>query len=111
MGNIFKDSYIPKELRGKKLKVIVEIGSNYKKEESIELIYYLKCEKDIVDTSKKLAIDETTGKWIGKGKPSSLFKKCYLAAKGGVKFIKDDEKMLSPSYCNEKTKIKLVSEG
>jgi ribulose 1,5-bisphosphate carboxylase large subunit-like protein len=222
MGNIFKDGYIPKELRGKKLKEIVEIGSNYKKEESIELIYYLKCEKDIVDTSKKLAIDETTGKWIGKGKPSSLFKKCiadvdkifvfdkgegivfirtpiinlstekdplyqilmlacggpvlefvyyskvalidinlppkllkkfkgprfgldgirkitdtpfpypiigtiikpcagltekevakkcYLAAKGGVKFIKDDEKMLSPSYCNEKTKIKLVSEA
>jgi len=76
MGKIFKDGYIPKELRGKKLKEIVEIGSNYKKEESIELIYYLKCEKDIVDTSKKLAIDETTGKWIGKGKPSSLFKKC-----------------------------------
>jgi len=38
-------------------------------------------------------------------------KKCYLAAKGEVKFIKDDEKMLSPSYCNEKTKIKLVSEA
>ena len=222
MKKIFKDGYTPKELRGKKLKDIIEINSNYKKEESIELVYYLKCEKDIVDISKKLAIDETTGKWIGKEKPTSLFKKCvadvykifvfdkgegivfirtpiinlsfekdplyqilmlacggpvlefvyyskvalidinlppkllkkfkgprfgidgirkitetpfpypiigtiikpcsgltekevakkcYLSAKGGVKFIKDDEKMLSPSYCDEKKKIKLISEA
>lgn len=37
--------------------------------------------------------------------------KCYLAAKGGVKFIKDDEKMLGPFYCQPKKKIKLVSEA
>lgn len=30
-------------------------------------------------------------------------------SKGGIKFIKDDEKMLSPSYCDEKKKIKLIS--
>ncbi|MGC8977044.1 MAG: RuBisCO large subunit C-terminal-like domain-containing protein [Candidatus Ratteibacteria bacterium] len=214
--------YIPKELRKKRLKEIISFSSQYKKEESIELVYYLKCDGDIIEVAKKLAIDETTGRWIGKGKPTSLFKKCiadvdkvyvfdkgegivfirtpiinlslkkdplyqilmlaiggpvlefvyyskvalidinlpekiikkfkgprfgmngvrkltdteypypiigtiikpcagltekevaekcYLAAKGGIKFIKDDEKMLSPSYCDEKKKIKLVSEA
>ncbi len=217
---IFPDNYLPKEVRNKKLKDIVVLGSQYKKEESIEIIYYLKCEGDIIEVAKKLAMDETTGKWIGDGKPTSLFKKCvadvdkvyiydkgegivfirtpiinlseekdplyqilmlacggpvlefvyysdvalidinlpekilkkfpgpsfgiegirkltetpypepivgtivkpcagmtekevaekcYLAAKGGVKFIKDDEKMLGPSYCDIKKKIKLVS--
>jgi ribulose 1,5-bisphosphate carboxylase large subunit-like protein len=222
MVKIFKTGYLPIELRRKKLKEIVKIGSKYKKEEAIELVYYLKCDGDIVSVSKRLAIEETTGKWIGEGRPTSLFKKCvadvekififdkgegilfirtpiinisfekdplyqilmlacggpvlefvyyskialidinlptkllnkfkgprfgiegirkitethfpypiigtiikpcagltekevaekcYLAAKGGVKFIKDDEKMLSPYYCDEKRKIKLVSEA
>lgn len=222
MKNIFADNYLPTEVRNREWKDIIVLGSQYKKEESIELVYYLKCEGDIIEVSKKLAMDETTGKWIGKGKPPLLFKKCvadvdkiyvfdkgegivfirtpiinlseekdplyqilmlaiggpvlefvyysdvslidinlpekilkkfpgplfgiegirkltetefpeplvgtiikpcaglnekevarkcYLAAKGGVKFIKDDEKMLSPSYCNEKKKIKLVKEA
>jgi len=218
---MFKDSYVPVELKGKEIKDIVEIGSQYKKEEAIELIFYIKCEGDIVETAKKLARDETTGRWIGNGNPTPLYKKCvadvdkiiiygkgegvvfvrtplinisdadplyqilmlavggpvlefvyysdvafldinlpeslikkfpgpgfgiegirnltetpfpypimgtivkpcsgltpeevaekcYLAAKGGVKFIKDDEKMLGPSYCEEEKKIKLVSES
>ncbi|MCS7180921.1 MAG: RuBisCO large subunit C-terminal-like domain-containing protein [bacterium] len=213
MEKILKNGYLPKELRNKKLKEIIKLKSVHKKEESIEIVYYLKCEGNIVEIAKKLALDETTGKWIGKGKSTSLFKKCiadvdkiyifdkgegivfirtpiinlseekdplyqilmlavggpvlefvyysdvalidinlppktlekfpgplfgiegirkitetpfpypivgtiikpcagltekevadkcYLAAKGGIKFIKDDEKMLSPSYCDEK---------
>ncbi|MCM8809444.1 MAG: RuBisCO large subunit C-terminal-like domain-containing protein [Candidatus Omnitrophica bacterium] len=222
MEKILNNFYLPKELREKRLSKIVELNSNYSKEESIEIVYYLKSEGDIVEVAKKLAIDETTGKWIGKGKPTKLFKKCvadvdkiyifdkgegivfirtpiinlseekdflyqilmlacggpvlefvyyskvslidinlpekilkkfrgprfgiegirkltetpfpypivgtiikpcagltekqvaekcYLSAKGGVKFIKDDEKMLGPSYCQPKKKIKLVSEA
>jgi 2,3-diketo-5-methylthiopentyl-1-phosphate enolase len=220
MKKIFPDNYLPKELRNKKVKDIVSIGSQYKKEESIEIVYYLKCDGDIREVAEKLAINETTGKWIGAGEPTSLFKKCiadvdkiyifdrgegiifirtplinlseendplyqilmlacggpvlefvyysdvvlidinlpekilkkfpgpsfgingirkiietpypepivgtiikpcagltekevaekcYLAAKGGVKFIKDDEKMLGPSYCEVKKKIRYVS--
>ncbi|MCM8802953.1 MAG: RuBisCO large subunit C-terminal-like domain-containing protein [Candidatus Omnitrophica bacterium] len=222
MEKIFDDNYLPEELRRKELKDILKLNSNYEKEESIEIVYYLKSEKDIIEVAKKLAIDETTGKWIGQGKPTSLFKKCvadvdkiyvfdknegiifirtpiinlseekdilyqilmlacggpvlefvyysdvalidinlpekilrkfkgprfgiegirkitetpfpypivgtiikpcagltekevaekcYLSAKGGVKFIKDDEKMLGPSYCQPEKKIKLVSEA
>ncbi|MGC9031707.1 MAG: RuBisCO large subunit C-terminal-like domain-containing protein, partial [Minisyncoccia bacterium] len=217
---IFADNYLPKEVRNKKLIDVVFLNSQYKKEESIEIVYFLKCDGDIIEVARKLAIDETTGKWIDKRKPTSLFKKCvadvdkiyvfdkgegivfirtpiinlseeidplyqiimlacggpvlefvyysdvalidinlpekilkkfpgplfgikgirkiteipypepivgtiikpcagmtekevaekcYLAAKGGVKFIKDDEKMLGPTYCNVKKKIKLVS--
>jgi len=220
MKKIFPDNYLPKELRNKKVKDIVSIGSQYKKEESIEIVYYLKCDGDIREVAEKLAINETTGKWIGAGEPTPLFKKCiadvdkiyifdrgegiifirtplinlseendplyqilmlacggpvlefvyysdvvlidinlpekilkkfpgpsfgingirkiietpypepivgtiikpcagltekevaekcYLAAKGGVKFIKDDEKMLGPSYCEVKKKIRYVS--
>lgn len=36
--------------------------------------------------------------------------KCYQAALGGVHFIKDDEKMLSPAYCPLEKKVKLVSQ-
>ncbi|MFN4227572.1 MAG: RuBisCO large subunit C-terminal-like domain-containing protein [Candidatus Ratteibacteria bacterium] len=222
MEKIFEDNYLPEELRKKKLKEIIELNSNYGKEESIEIVYYLKSKEDIVKVAKKLAIDETTGKWIGQKQPTSLFnrciadvdkiyifdkgegiifirtpiinlseekdflyqilmlacggpvlefvyyshvalidinlpekilkkfkgprfgidrirkltetpfpnpilgtiikpcagltekevaEKCYLAAKGGVKFIKDDEKMLGPFYCQPKKKIKLVSEA
>ena len=221
MDKLFEDGYEPTEIRGREVKEIVEIGSQYSEEESIELVFYIKCDGDIVETAKKLAMDETTGRWIGKGTPTRLFKKsvadidkifiygkgegilfmrtpltnlsdadplyqtlmlavggpvlefvyyskvslldirlpekilkrfpgpnfgiegirkltkttfpspiigtivkpcsgltpeevaekCYLAVKGGVRFIKDDEKMLGPSYCPEKKKIKLVSDA
>ncbi|MFQ5888303.1 MAG: RuBisCO large subunit C-terminal-like domain-containing protein [Candidatus Hydrothermarchaeales archaeon] len=34
--------------------------------------------------------------------------RCYQAALGGVRFIKDDEKMLGPSYCPLEKKVKLI---
>lgn len=71
MEKIFEDNYLPEELRKKKLKEIIELKSNYGKEESIEIVYYLKSKEDIVKVAKKLAIDETTGKWIGQ-KQNSL---------------------------------------
>ncbi len=37
-------------------------------------------------------------------------KKCYEAAVGGVRFIKDDEKMTNPNYCPLEEKVKKVVE-
>jgi len=37
--------------------------------------------------------------------------KCYQAVCGGVRFIKDDEKMFGPSYCEPEKKVRLVAEG
>jgi len=41
--------------------------------------------------------------------PEEIAEKCYQAALGGVRFIKDDEKMLGPSYCPLEEKVKLIS--
>lgn len=35
--------------------------------------------------------------------------KCYNASVGGVRFIKDDEKMMGPEYCPPDEKVKLVA--
>jgi ribulose 1,5-bisphosphate carboxylase large subunit-like protein len=40
--------------------------------------------------------------------PEEVAEKCYQAALGGVRFIKDDEKMLSPAYCPLEKKVKLI---
>ncbi len=42
--------------------------------------------------------------------PEEVAEKCYQAARGGVRFIKDDEKMLGPSYCPLEEKVKLISQ-
>jgi len=42
--------------------------------------------------------------------PDEVARKCYEAALGGVRFIKDDEKMFSPDYCPAEKKIKTVAE-
>lgn len=219
--DLFVDSYVPVEVRNKKIKDFKHLGSQHNPDESIELVFYLKCSGDVIEVAKRLARDETTGAWIGKGKPTKLFQKsqgdvdrvyiynkdegiivvripisnmsdedplyqimmlavggpvlefvyytsvslldirlpqkllkkfpgpgfgikglrkltetsfpfpimgtiikpcagltpeevaekCYQACRGGAKFIKDDEKMLGPAYCEPKKKIKLVSQA
>ncbi len=42
--------------------------------------------------------------------PEEVAEKCYQAALGGVRFIKDDEKMLGPTYCSVEKKVKLISQ-
>ncbi len=217
----FPDGYLPPEIRGKEIKEVKELNSRHSPEDSLELLFYLKTQGDLEETALRLARDETTGKWIGKGEPTSLFKKsmadvdkifilekgegivsirtplinispedplyqilmlavggpvlefvyyervtlldinlppsllkrfpgpsfgifgvrellnlppshpilgtiikpcagltpeevadkCYQAVKGGVRFIKDDEKMLGPAYAPPEKKIKLVSQA
>ena len=40
--------------------------------------------------------------------PEEVAEKCYQAALGGGRFIKDDEKMLGPAYCPLEKKVKLI---
>lgn len=42
--------------------------------------------------------------------PKEVADICYQAAVGGVRFIKDDEKMLNPAYCPLGERVKAVSE-
>jgi ribulose 1,5-bisphosphate carboxylase large subunit-like protein len=43
--------------------------------------------------------------------PEEVADICYKAALGGVRFIKDDEKMLNPDYCPLGARVKAVSEA
>ena len=42
--------------------------------------------------------------------PEEVAEMCYQAALAGVRFIKDDEKMMNPSYCPLAKRVKLVVE-
>ncbi len=43
--------------------------------------------------------------------PAEVADICYQAAAGGLRFIKDDEKMLNPSYCPLGWRVRAVSEA
>jgi len=43
--------------------------------------------------------------------PEQVAEMCRDAALGGVRFIKDDEKMMNPTYCPLARRVKLVVEG
>src|SRR5690606_36876754 len=43
--------------------------------------------------------------------PDEVADICYEAARGGVRFIKDDEKMLNPAYCPLGERVRKVSEA
>lgn len=43
--------------------------------------------------------------------PEEVAEICYQVAVGGVRYIKDDEKMLNPSYCPLKARVKAVSKA
>ncbi|MCM8757189.1 MAG: RuBisCO large subunit C-terminal-like domain-containing protein, partial [Candidatus Omnitrophica bacterium] len=68
-----EDNYGPEELQGKELKEVVKICSAHSPDESLELVFYLKCAGEVVSVAKRLAQDETTGGWIGHGEPTRLF--------------------------------------
>ena len=43
--------------------------------------------------------------------PTQVAEICYQVAVGGVRFIKDDEKMMNPSYCPLGERVRLVCEA
>ena len=212
--------YAGYELAGWSPVDVIECESRHDPAKSLRLKYYIKTRGKLTDVAKKVAIDETTGAWVGKGTPGEHFlraqadvskievyaqdegvihvhspvdnmdlssdllyqflmltiggpilefvyydgvafldfelpevvlnalpgpqfgiqgtrellsldeeipiigtivkpcaglttdevaEKCYQASLGGVRFIKDDEKMMGPSYCPQEAKVKAVS--
>jgi len=43
--------------------------------------------------------------------PREVAGQCYAAARGGLRFIKDDEKMMNADYCPLAERVRLVTEG
>jgi ribulose 1,5-bisphosphate carboxylase large subunit-like protein len=56
--------------------------------EYISAKYYIQTKKNLREVAEKIAREETTGNWVGKGKPTKLFKKAQA-------FVKD-VKEISP---------------
>jgi len=67
------EEYIPYELKGKELLEVINLGSKFSKEESIELKFYVKTTGNLVKVAQDIARDETTGPWVGQGEPTQLF--------------------------------------
>lgn len=73
-------SYQPIEIRGRKILDIIDVDSRHDPADSILFKYYIKTQGALVETAKKIAEEETTGRWIGKGEPTET----YLQAKADV---------------------------
>lgn len=67
------EKYMPVEIRGREPLEIIELDSQHDPEDSILFIYYIKTQADLVETAKKIAEEETTGRWIGGGTPTETY--------------------------------------
>lgn len=65
--------YAPVEIRGREIIDVVELETQHDPENSIVFVYYIKTESDLVETAKRIAEEETTGRWVGGGKPTKTF--------------------------------------
>lgn len=68
-----EEKYAPIEIKGREPKEVIELDSQHDPEDSILFTYYIKTDADLVETAKKIAEEETTGKWIGGGTPTAVF--------------------------------------
>ena len=67
------DAYVPPEVRGRSPVDVVEPPSRLDPAEALEFSYYVKTDADLVKVTAKIAEEETTGRWIGRGTPTPLF--------------------------------------
>ncbi|MFH0965150.1 MAG: RuBisCO large subunit C-terminal-like domain-containing protein [Planctomycetota bacterium] len=63
------------EIEGRRPRKVVTLPSRHDPSESMRLTYYVRCRGDILAVAKRIARDETTGSWVGKGKPTAIFER------------------------------------
>ena len=67
------EKYVPVEIRGREPLEVMELDSQHDPEDSILFTYYIKTQSDLVETARKIAEEETTGRWIGGGSPTQVY--------------------------------------
>jgi len=67
------EKYVPIEIRDREPLEIMELDSQHDPEDSILFVYYIKTQSDLVETAKKIAEEETTGRWIGGGTSTQTY--------------------------------------
>lgn len=68
-----EERYVPVEIKGREPMEVIELDSQHSLEDSILFKYYIKTNADLVETAKRIAEEETTGRWIGGGTPTQIF--------------------------------------
>ncbi len=66
--------YLPIEVRGREPIDVKTYPTTIAPSEGIDLTYYVKTDGDLEAITRKIAEEETTGRWIGGGTPTELFK-------------------------------------
>lgn len=67
------NEYTPHEVRDRQPVDVVELPGRLDPAESLEFTYYVKTDGDLVKVTAKIAEEETTGRWIGRGTPTEQF--------------------------------------
>ncbi len=60
------DAYLPVEVRGKSVQDVVEWAPEHDPAESFRFRYYVSARDDIEKVTHRIALEETTGRWIGR---------------------------------------------
>lgn len=84
------DAYTPIEVRNRQPLDVVELPGRLDPAESLEFTYYVKTEGDLVAVTKKIAEEETTGRWVGRGTPTDLFHAARAEAVRIERFDRND---------------------
>ncbi len=58
--------YQPPEIRGRQPGEIIDLQPDLDPDEVLRLRYYLKTDRDLAETARRVALEETTGRWIGR---------------------------------------------
>ncbi|HEV3163005.1 MAG TPA: hypothetical protein VGZ22_03110, partial [Isosphaeraceae bacterium] len=82
--------YSPPEVRGRRPVDVVELPGRIDPAEALEFTYYVKTEGDLEKVTRKIAEEETTGRWIGRAQPTELFHASRAEAVRIVKYDRSD---------------------
>ena len=80
-------AYTPPEVRGREPVDLVELPARLDPAEALEFTYYVKTEGDLERVTRKIAEEETTGRWIGREAPTLLF---HAARAEAVRIVRYD---------------------
>jgi len=75
------ETYVPVELRGKEVLDVKEWPPEHDPAECFQFRYYVKTERDLEEVTHRIALEETTGRWIGQfEEPTDTYRRARAEA-------------------------------
>jgi ribulose 1,5-bisphosphate carboxylase large subunit-like protein len=111
--------YAPIEVRGREPIEVVELPARIEPSEGLDFTYYVKTEGDLISVTRKIAEEETTGRWVGRGTPTDLFHQARAEAirierydrNDGVVTIRAPLANLDPDEADPYYELQMLSVG